>query len=408
MGLLFYRIFTGLYFLSIRVSSLFNAKAKLWVKGRRGIFKKIKTQLADKGGNRIWIHCASLGEFEQARPLIEKLKEQDSSRVIIVTFFSPSGYEVRKNYELADAVFYLPADNYINAHRFFKLVKPIKIYFVKYEFWYYFLNKAFNKNIPVYLVSGVFREGQVFFKWYGGFYKKLLKRFNHLFVQNQASADLLIKHGITKVTVSGDTRFDRVSDTVAKVHPMPSIADFKGKKKLLVLGSSWEPEEEIIEQFIIEENPDIKIIIAPHDISLKHIHQIQGRFKDAIVYSRLSLGDVKEASVMIIDNIGLLSSIYQYADFAFVGGGFGSGLHNILEPAAFNMPIIFGHKTEKFPEAQTMVEIGAGFKIENYDTFKQTMLSILNNQHIRQIAREACKNYVQSNVGATHKILQQS
>ena len=408
MGLLFYRIFTGLYFLSIWVSSLFNAKAKLWVKGRRGIFKKIKTQLADKGDNRIWIHCASLGEFEQARPLIEKLKAQDTSFVIIVTFFSPSGYEVRKNYELADAIFYLPADNYINAHRFFKHVKPTKVYFVKYEFWYYFLSKAFNKNIPVYLVSGLFRENQVFFKWYGGFYKKLLKRFNHLFVQNQASADLLIKHGITKVTVSGDTRFDRVSDTAAKVHPMPSIADFKGKKKLLVLGSSWEPEEEIIEQFINEENPDIKVIIAPHDISLKHIHQIQGRFKDAIVYSRLSLGDVKEASVMIIDNIGLLSSIYQYADFAFVGGGFGSGLHNILEPAAFNMPIIFGHKTEKFPEAKTMIEIGAGFQVSTYTDFKQTMLSILNNQHIRQIAREACKNYVQRNVGATNKILEQS
>ena len=331
----------GIYFyvVLLKFASLFNAKARLWVKGRRNLFRRLN-QVFPVSQRVIWIHCASLGEFEQGRPLIEKIKAEKPDYFVLLTFFSPSGYEIRKNYPLADYVCYLPADTPNNATKFIETVKPNLVYFVKYEFWRNYLHFLHKKNIPVYLISAIFRENQIFFRWYGSFFKTLLHYFRHIYVQDQNSGELLQKKGITEVSVSGDTRFDRVYQIKNAAKTIPEIEKFKGQNSILIAGSSWEPDEEMIIRYYKENQGKIKLIIAPHEVHSFNISRIKNAFgKNCTLFSEMNIQEIENKDVILVDTIGHLSSLYQYGDIGFIGGGFGKGLHNTLEAATFGLQI---------------------------------------------------------------------
>ncbi len=396
-----------LYYLGIFVASAFNAKARLWIKGRKKIFIKIEQELKNNDEDKVWFHCASLGEFEQARPVIETFKEKYPDKKIILTFFSPSGYEIRKNYPLADWVFYLPLDTPKNARKLVKLFNPELVFFVKYDLWYFILRELHKKGKKIVLFSAIFRPNQIFFnkiagKWYG----RVLFFFSHIFVQDKASMHLLKRNGINNVSIAGDTRFDRVVKIAQQFEPLPLISDFVNDKTI-VAGSTWEEDEKLLALYI-KEHPEIKLILAPHEVTAKNISRITRLFNgNHVKYSELSdqKSAPKDAQVMIIDTIGLLSKLYKYATVSYVGGGFGNGIHNLLEAIVFGKPVVFGPNHKKFKEALDLLYLGIGFTINDYESLDKELSRLINDNQLRKEIEYKALRYIYNNTGATEKIL---
>jgi 3-deoxy-D-manno-octulosonic-acid transferase len=406
MAVFIYNFLLRSYDLLVWLAAFRNDKARKFLEGRKNIFARIENKIQNNAQSRVWFHCASLGEFEQARPVIEKFREQHPDFFIILTFFSPSGYEVRKDYNGADAIFYLPVDSRKNALKFLEITQPKIVYFTKYDFWYFYLSEIKKRQIPVVLFSALFRENQLFFKSYGGLYRKMLACFTHIFVQNQFSADLLSKIGITQVTVAGDTRFDRVKQTVEQRKEIPLAATFKNGKKLIVIGSSWTEDMEVLIPFINKFTLPLKIIIAPHEIKEQYLNNIETHLQcKTIRFSAANLENILDKNVLLIDNVGMLASLYAYGDFAFVGGAFKQGLHNILEPATFGMPVFFGPNIEKYPEAAALVALKGAFAIQDEATFTNLFTSLYQNENDRLACAKITQKYILSNTGATDKIL---
>lgn len=402
----------------IAIASLFNEKVRKMWRGEREAFKILK-QKVDPNAKYIWFHAASLGEFEQGRPLMERIRKDYPQYKILLTFYSPSGYEVRKNYEGADIICYMPVDTRLNAIRFLRLVRPVMAFFIKYEFWSNFLHILKHRNIPTYSVSSIFREDQVFFKWYGRSYAGVLKCFTRFFVQNEESKQLLKGIGITAVDVVGDTRFDRVLQIKEAAKHLPICAAFRTGVassqsadvphhdfKVFVAGSSWPPDENVFIPFF-NEHKDWRLLIAPHVIAEEHLKLILSLIKDKKVvrYTQTTLEEAAEADVLIIDCFGLLSSMYNYGDVAYIGGGFGVGIHNTLEAAVWNMPVIFGPNNKKFQEAQGLLKSGGGFEINTYEDFSGLMSSLMNDEAFLKQAGDKAGTFVAHLAGATDKVL---
>ena len=402
----------------IAIASLFNEKVRKMWHGEREAFKILK-QKVDPNAKYIWFHAASLGEFEQGRPLMERIRKDYPQYKILLTFYSPSGYEVRKNYEGADIICYMPVDTRLNAIRFLRLVRPVMAFFIKYEFWSNFLHILKYRNIPTYSVSSIFREDQVFFKWYGRSYAGVLKCFTRFFVQNEESKRLLEGIGITAVDVVGDTRFDRVLQIKEAAKQLPICEAFRTGVassqsadvphhdfKVFVAGSSWPPDENIFIPFF-NEHKDWRLLIAPHVIAEEHLKLILSLIKDKKVvrYTQTTPEEAAEADVLIIDCFGLLSSMYNYGDVAYIGGGFGVGIHNTLEAAVWNMPVIFGPNNKKFQEAQGLLKSGGGFEINTYEDFSGLMNSLMNDEAFLKQAGDKAGAFVAHLAGATDKVL---
>ena len=407
----------------IAIASLFNEKVRKMWRGEREAFKILK-QKVDPDAKYVWFHAASLGEFEQGRPLMERIRKEHPQYKILLTFYSPSGYEVRKNYEGADIICYMPVDTRLNAIRFLRLVRPVMAFFIKYEFWSNFLHILKHRGVPTYSVSSIFREDQVFFKWYGKSYANVLKCFTRFFVQNEESKRLLEGIGITDVDVVGDTRFDRVLQIKEAAKQLPICEAFrkgsaaasaeassaealpKAGYKVFVAGSSWPPDEEIFIRFF-NEHKDWRLLIAPHVIGEDHLKLILSliKGKKVVRYTQTSPEEAAEADVLIIDCFGLLSSMYRYGDVAYVGGGFGVGIHNTLEAAVWNMPVIFGPNNKKFQEAQGLLKSGGGFEIHNFEEFEGLMNSMMNDEAFLKSSGEKAGAFVASLSGATDKVL---
>jgi 3-deoxy-D-manno-octulosonic-acid transferase len=400
--LLLYRFGLSIFYILMKFASLWHPKAKLWVSGRQHWEEKLRSKVGEIESS-VWFHFASLGEFEQGRPVLEALKKAEPETNIVISFFSPSGYEIHKNYHLALAVCYLPLDTPNNATTFIEIIKPKYAVFTKYEYWFYFFRGLHKKEIPLYLISGIFRKNQTFFKWYGGFYQQILGFISYFFVQNEESKTLLKSLGITQVVVSGDTRFDRVAEHAKNKKELKEIEAFCGSSKVLVAGSTWPADEELLKS-IIESYTDWKCIIAPHEISeanLQHLEkQLAGK---TIRYSNLKVHKSTLPQVLIMDNIGLLSSLYAYGTIAYIGGGFGKGIHNTLEAAAFGLPVIFGPRYEKFQEAKDLIEAKAGFSISQ-QTELESCFKLLKAD-TKNSAGAKAKAYVDSHTGATAQIL---
>ncbi len=396
----------GIFFYGfiVRIVALFNPKARKWIVGRQNWRKNIAQNFTPS--KTIWFHCASLGEFEQGRPLIEEIKKKSLSSKIVITFFSPSGYEIRKNYQGADFICYLPLDTPKNARDFIKLIQPDQAFFVKYEFWANYLFELKRHKIPTYCVSGLFRKEQRFFKKNNAFFRCILSSFTHFFVQTNTSRELLESINFKNVTVSGDTRYDRVLSNAKKVEPHSILERFKSNHKVWVIGSSWSVDEELLFPLINSGQVEERIIIAPHEVHESHVNSI----KKALIIPSIKLSecnehtDFREVKVLIIDCIGLLANAYYYGDYAYVGGAFGKGLHNILEPAVFGLPVIFGPNHSKFPEASLFIHAGIGFSIHDLNSFIEKRNHILNN--LEEISNDA-KEFIITNSGATNSILKQ-
>ncbi len=400
--LLLYRFGLSIFYILMKLASHLHPKAKLWVSGRQHWEEKLRSKVGEIESS-VWFHFASLGEFEQGRPVLEALKKAEPETNIIISFFSPSGYEIRKNYPLAKAVCYLPLDSPRNAQKFIELIKPKYAVFTKYEYWFYFFKTLHQQHIPLYLVSGIFRKNQVFFKWYGGFYRQMLDYISYFFVQNEESKILLNSLGITQVAVSGDTRFDRVAENAKKKIELKEIEAFCGSSKVLVAGSTWPADEKLLNT-IIESYPNWKIIIAPHEIAEANLQRLEKQLLGKTMrYSNLAANTFILPEVLIIDNIGLLSSLYSYGHVAFIGGGFGKGIHNTLEAAAFALPIIFGPKYQRFQEAKDLIDLKAGFSISNKAELNECLHNLQTD--IKNNAGEKAKAYVDSHTGATAQIL---
>ncbi|WP_016776960.1 3-deoxy-D-manno-octulosonic acid transferase [Anaerophaga thermohalophila] len=397
------RIFSLLLF----IASFFNEKARLLRNGR----KKIWQQVAEmkQQGPFVWVHCSSLGEFEQGRPVIEAIKKEHPGKRVLLTFFSPSGYEIRKNYEMADQVVYLPADTPKNARRFVDLVNPESALFIKYEFWPCFFETLQQRNIPVYSISSIFRKNQIFFRWYGRWFRKTLKAVNKFYVQDNESGRLLKEAGINNFSVAGDTRFDRVTAIVKASTDVPIAASFsEGAPFIIVAGSTWPPDEDILIRYINSAPGDVKLIIAPHEVHQSHIEQIEQRLK--VPYIKYSATDDKiadDAKVLIVNTIGLLSAIYRYGQVAYIGGGFGKGIHNTLEAATYGIPVVFGPRYQKFKEARDLISRGGGFSIRNYDTLFALMEKLRNSPEYLNQTGNASAAYVKSMCGATDVIMKE-
>lgn len=393
-----------IYVLAARLLSPFNSKARLWTRGRRG-WEFLLEEKVNREKTNIWIHCASLGEFEQGRPLIDAIKKIKPEYRIIITFFSPSGYEIRKNYSNADLVCYLPADTPNNARKFIHLVNPTAVIFVKYEFWNNYTLLLKRNGIPLYLISGIFRKEQPFFKWYGGFFKKMLFRFSHIFVQDHESENLLKGIGIKNITIAGDTRFDRVVEIADSAKDIQQIELFRSGEKLFLAGSSWPQDEEIIARYINLYPGRMKWVFAPHEIDNANIERLQKLLGTGAARFSEFTEKTAEARVLIIDNIGMLSAAYRYAYIAAVGGGFGKGIHNVLEAACWGIPVVFGPNHKKFREAVELLSLDGARCFTTFEDFSQIVDSWLSDsdEYLRY-ALNASK-YVQENTGATDKIL---
>lgn len=406
--MILYTLFIWIAQLVYQAVALFHTKAQLFVTGRSGLFEKLKTAIGDNKSKLVWIHCASLGEFEQGRPIIESLKKHHPSIKILLTFFSPSGYEVRKNYGQADYIFYLPWDTASNAKRFIEITKPSLAVFIKYEFWYNYTHELKNNNIPIISASSIFRADQVFFKWYGSFFRGILKNFSHFFVQSPQSIDLLRQIGITHATLAGDTRFDRVFEITQQPAEIETARKFKGGEKTFVVGSLWPEDLEVLAPFINEHRDSLKFILAPHEISERFLAQIEQMLSvKTIRYSNApSLENLENFSVLIIDNIGMLSKLYRYGEFAYVGGAYGKGLHNILEAACYGIPIFFGDKNyQKFQEAHDLIMRGGAFAVSGYTELKKSFELLSNKPESFLLACDVTRSYVEENLGATTKIV---
>ena len=402
MSIIFYNLFLFLFSIIIRIISPWNEKARLWIKGRK-YFPSVSFQ-----EKTIWMHCASLGEFEQGRPLLEEIKKQYPSYPIALSFFSPSGYEVMKDYSGADLVFYLPIDSITNAKKLIDNLNPGLVLWVKYEYWYYYLAELKRRNVPVLLVSGIFRRTQPFFKWYGDIWKKMLGCFDQLFLQDEDSIALLNTIHINRNIIrTGDTRFDRVITIAEKKEPVEYINHFIGNHPVLVAGSTWE-EDEIELLHFVKANPQIKFIIAPHEILEGNLVDVKKEFKNSIFYSSLT-DEMKlqdEINVLIIDNIGMLSKLYQYADVTYVGGGFGNeGVHNVLEAAVYGKPVVIGPVYEKYTEARGLVESGGAISVNGPLELESTLNLLFNNKEVLNKISVAAKEFVYKNKGATKKII---
>ncbi len=353
----------------------------------------------------VWFHAASLGEFEQGRPLMEQMRREHPEFKILLTFFSPSGYEVRKNYEGADIICYLPLDTPFNARRFLRTIRPVMAFFIKYEFWYNYLHILKHRNVPVYSVSSIFRPGQIFFRWYGRQYSRVLKCFTHFFVQNEVSRELLHSIGIDQVTISGDTRFDRVLQIRDAAKELPLVEAFKDDHNVFVAGSSWPPDEDVFIRYF-NEHRNWELVIAPHVIDEDHLQQIISKLNRKVVrYTQATESEAREADVLIIDCFGLLSSIYRYGEVAYVGGGFGVGIHNVLEAAVWGVPVIFGPNNQRFQEAQGLLASEGGFQIKDYDTFCQLMDRFDTDKAYLQTTGKKAGSFVAQHAGATATIL---
>ena len=406
MTIIFYNIFLLFFRAGIRIASLWNNKANQWLAGRKNIFEILNSELSTNKSKLIWIHCSSLGEFEQGRPVIESFKTNFPNSKLLITFFSPSGYEIRKEYKVADWVFYLPMDSPLNAKKFFDIINPSLVVFVKYDFWYYYLTECKKRNIPLLMISAIFREEQPFFKWYGSFHRKMLSCFTYIFVQDENSETLLNSIDINNVLKTGDTRFDRVTDIAANFQSIEIIEKFCGNSKVLVAGSTWPEDEKIIKEGIAT-NPDIKLIIAPHEVNEKHLDEIKNLFPDAVFFSQLMTHDsqIVNKKIMIIDNIGMLSRLYHYATVAYVGGGFNKGIHNTLEAVVYGKPVIFGPEYRKFKEAVELVRTGSGISITNTADLSKQLETLLKSKDQYEMK---CKNsfeFVQQRKGATKRII---
>ncbi len=404
-----YSLIIHLYAFFIELISPFHKKARLM---RLGQWKTngILREKIDRNAKYIWFHASSLGEFEQGRPLIEKIKTEHPEYKILLTFFSPSGYEVRKNYGGADVVCYLPFDTPYRVKKFLDLSKPVMAIFIKYEFWDNYLSELKRRNIPVYIVSAIFRKEQLFFKWYGGMYRKVLSYFTHIFVQDDASRELLSKYGVTNVSVFGDTRFDRVQDVYKNTKQVPMVELFVNNNRsdnqlTMVAGSSWQQDEEVYLNYF-NEHPELKLIIAPHEIHKDHLMHIESMLKrPSIRLSEATEKDIKGKSCLIVDSFGLLSSIYRYGDLAYIGGGFGAGIHNVLEAAVYGIPVIFGPKYQKFKEARDLLQVGGAFSITDEKTFESKMEELSTYRDLLEAAGAAAGDFVKSNIGATNRII---
>ena len=400
-----YTLALHLYALSVEITSFFNRKARMTRIGQwytNGILRK----KIDRNAKYIWFHAASLGEFEQGRPMIEVIRNHYPGYKVLLTFFSPSGYEVRKNYEGADVICYLPFDTPYKVRKFISLANPSIAVFIKYEFWLNYLSELKKRNIKTYLISAVFRPNQLFFKWYGKWYRNALLCFEELFVQDEASKKLLADHGIENVEVCGDTRFDRVLEIRQNARLLPEVETFsKGEKPVLVAGSSW-PEDEALIIPYFNSHPEMKLIIAPHEIHREHLLYIQSLLnRPSVRLSESNMEALQSNDCLIIDSFGMLSSIYRYGNIAYIGGGFGRGIHNTLEAAVYGIPVIFGPKNQKFKEAAKLLACGGGFSIENMTTFTNCMDNLIADSALLHKAGEAAGNFVHNNVGATQKIL---
>jgi 3-deoxy-D-manno-octulosonic-acid transferase len=404
MELLYYTCIK-LYALAIHLVSPFNGKARDWVKGRVRWKKEVASQLKPNE-KRILFHCASLGEFEQGKPVLEAIKLNFPDYKIVLTFFSPSGFNVRKNDPLADYVFYLPADGPYNSKLFIKLINPSLAFFVKYEFWHYYIKALKDRQIPIYIVSSIFRPSQIFFKPWGGFFHKILKRVSHIFVQNQESLELLYNSNIAHVSVTGDTRFDRVYHSSLLARNLPEFDQFKGDKMLLVAGSTWPADEKVLYELFLKQSDSFKFIIAPHEAGETNIKRIEKMFGGtAVRYSQWKQNPF-ETSVLIINNVGMLSSIYRYGDAAFIGGGFGSGIHNILEAAVFGIPVFFGPKFKKFREAKELIHWKGAFSVKNDKELIAVFDTVMNDSEKLKKIREVNTRYIQNNKGSTELIIE--
>ncbi len=407
-SILIYRIVTSLYFKGIFLASFFNKKAKLWIEGRKNLFLALETKIKSlpKDKKKYWFHCASVGEFEQARPIIELLKKREPAAIVILTFFSPSGFELRKNYASADIVTYLPSDSPSNAKKMLHVLEPDLVIFIKYEFWYFLLREINKRKIALYLVSAVFRKQQAFFSNWGVLHRKMLSFYDDIFVQDKNSMELLNTIGIKQVILSGDSRFDRVAAIKAENKSLPIIEQFKGEKKVFVVGSSWPEDEKII--FSLWQNylhPNgWKLIIAPHEIDEQHINKLDATFNkncSSLLYSTIcEKNNAVVAEILIIDNIGLLSSIYKYANAAYIGGGFGKGIHNSLEAAVYGIPVFFGPNNFKFNEAQELKKIGQAFEVKS----QEEIVHILTDIDFIEIKKGSAV-YFEEKTGATQKII---
>ncbi len=406
-----YEIALRLYALAITLASPFNTKAALWKQGRQNWQNSLKEHLNNsKQSQKVaWFHCASLGEFEQGRPVIELFREKNPNYKILLTFFSPSGYELKKNYEKADYVSYLPLDTKKNAQEFLNIVNPEVVVFVKYEFWKNILTELHQKGCKTYIISAIFRENQHFFKFYGNFFVKILQQFTHLFVQNETSKTLLNSVNINNVTVCGDTRFDRVYDIAQQKEEIVIFKEFAQDKKVFITGSSWEKDDEITCSLIAQFN-DLKFIIAPHELGNSKIENLAKTIKNAgkkvVLYTEIDENtDISSFDVIIINTIGILSKVYQYAHFAYIGGGFGVGIHNTLEAAVYGLPIIFGPNYTRFSEAVELEKMGIAKPIHNENEAQKWLAELLQNENSQKEISVKCKQFVQANIGACKKII---
>lgn len=401
-----YNLAIYLYLLAVKFVGLFSKKVKLMRKGHKQVFDILR-QGIDKESQYLWFHAASLGEFEQGRPLIERIRKRYPHYKILLTFFSPSGYEVRKNYEGADVICYLPFDTPRNVRRFLDLARPSMAFFIKYEFWQNYMKGLQRRGIPTYSVSSIFRPNQVFFRWYGGQYYKVLTRITHFFVQNEESRRLLATRGVTNVTVVGDTRFDRVLEINQAAKQLPLVERFKGDcTKVFVAGSSWQPDEELFIEYF-NSHPELKLIIAPHVVSEDHLSEIIGKLKRSHVrYSQATEENVVGADCLIIDCYGLLSSIYRYGEISYVGGGFGVGIHNVLEAAVYGIPVLFGPNNQRFREARALIAEGGGFEVHDRTGFATLLDKLLANHCLLAEAGRKAGDYVSRNAGASDAVMQ--
>jgi len=401
-----YNLLLHLASLLVKGAAYFSPKIKLFVAGRKTVFATLSQHLSPED-KTIWFHAASLGEFEQGLPVMEQIKLQYPTHKIVVTFFSPSGYEVRKNNNVADVTVYLPLDTKANAETFLRLVHPDLVFFIKYEYWPNYLKALKSAGIPTYLISGIFRENQAFFKWYGGFYREALKRFAYFFVQNEGSKLLLQRLGYQNVAISGDTRFDRVVSILERDNRLDFMAQFKNGQPTVVIGSSWPKDEALLVDYINQSASDVKFVIAPHNIKAEQIQALrQAITKPTVLFSEQDGKDLANYPVFIIDTIGLLTKIYSYADIAYVGGGFGHpGVHNLLEPATFGIPIVLGPNYSHFAEATALVQLEGCLSIKNQEELQDAFALLIANEDVRHEKGHICSTFVQMNKGATGIIL---
>lgn len=398
-----YNLAIQLLSLAVKIMACFKDKEKKLAEEQKNVFSYLSKK-RNANDQYIWFHASSLGEFEQGRPMIEKIKREQPKKKILLTFFSPSGYEVRKNYALADMICYLPFDKPANVKRFLDIVNPEKAIFIKYEFWYNYLFELNHRAIPTYIISAIFRPKQLFFKPWGGWYRKMLTFFDQLFVQDNASKELLAQIGVKNVTVCGDTRFDRVIDIMKEAKDLPLVDRFAKNQFILVAGSSWPKDEDIFIEYF-NTNKNLKLIIAPHEIHEGHLQSIESKIKRTYIrYSQIKDQDLQEIDCILIDCFGLLSSIYRYGKVAYIGGGFGVGIHNVLEAAVYGIPVIWGPNYSKFREAKSLIKSGGGFSINNKDEFDRLMDQMRDNTSFLNTSSRASLNYVAENAGATEQI----